>query len=384
MAAKCEGRRKRSRHGREDEAAQPRVLGGHGKRRSTAVLTCGACRKLSSQVPWASSGPADQRPCKSEELLDRGPADDACQSCWTMWRDAFAFVTWETFCKESNTNPKFQAKVDEAKAREGATDAPIRSGSVQGENTFRIEVREAVELVTEQELTHALNTRVLPKHMRSIPLLRVPSRRVGATAQTLAPEWEECYAFRDPEATRRKGSIVWTTGVVATKMVLPHERWNGHALAQWAAEVEATADQPKANAVHTSLRGLPTLIEFVSAKAKPKKRKGTLQRVGTDDADEGPRCRAAGVDTLRGEHSSSEHEFEEEEPDDELAAESYAAPLGCKTSATALREDVSLREWGGWLGLGVAVKTCRCLDALTRRYYPTVMSCGRFVRTHMV
>ena len=92
-----------------------------------------------------------------------GPADDACQSCWTLWRDAFAFVTWETFCKESNTNPKFQAKVDEAKASEGATEAPIRGGNVLGKNTFHIEVREAVELVTKQELTIALNTRVLPK-----------------------------------------------------------------------------------------------------------------------------------------------------------------------------------------------------------------------------
>jgi len=192
MAAKAEGRRKRSRQGREDEAAQPRVLGGHGRRRSTAVLTCGACRKLSSQVPWASSGPADQRPCKSEELLDRGPADDACQSCWTLWLGAFAFVTWETFCTESNTNPKFQAKVGEAKALEGATDAPIRGGSVLVEHTFHIEVRDAVELVAEQELSTVLNTRVLPNHMRSMPLLRVPSRRVGATAQTLAPEWEEC------------------------------------------------------------------------------------------------------------------------------------------------------------------------------------------------
>ena len=158
------------------------------------------------------------------------------------------------------------------------------------------------------------------------------------------------YAFRDPEATRRKGSIVWTTGVVATKMVLPQERWNGHALAQWAAEVEATADQTKANAVHTSLRGLPTLTEFVSAKAKPKKRKGTLQRVGTDDADEGPRRRAAGADTLRGENSSSEHDAEEEGPIDELATEGYVAPLGCATLAGALREGVSSREGGCGLG----------------------------------
>jgi hypothetical protein len=167
-------------------------------------------------------------------------------------------------------------------------------------------------------------------------------------------------------------------------MVLPQQKWNGHALAQWAAEVEATADATKAHTVRTSMRGSPTLTEFVSAKAKPKKRKGTLQRVGTDDADEGPRCRAAGADTLRGENSSSEHEFEEEEPDDELAAESYAAPLGCKTSAKALREDVSLTEWGGWLGLGVAAKTCRCLGSLAWRYYRTVTSCGRVGRTHMV
>ena len=335
--------RKRSRLLRENESTRSQLAGAPKKRRSAAVLTCGACRKLSSQVPWASDGHGDERPRSSPEPADMGPADDACQSCWTLWRDAFAFVTWETFCKESNTNPKFQAKVDEAKASEGATEAPIRGGNVLGKNTFHIEVREAVELVTEQELKIALNTRVLPKHMRSIPLLRVPSRRVGATAQTLAPEWEECYAFRDPEATRRKGAIVWTTGVVATKMLLPQQKWNGHALAQWAAEVEATADATKAASVHTSLRGLPTLTEFVNAKAKPKKPKGAHQG-GGNDPNEVARCKAAGAEALRGAESSSEYGADEEEPYDDAAFEGNAATLGAAALPGVQPEDVSPRE----------------------------------------
>ena len=257
-----------------------------------------------------------------------GPADDACQSCWTLWRDAFAFVTWETFCKESNTNPKFQAKVDEAKASEGATEAPIRGGNVLGKNTFHIEVREAVELVTEQELKIALNTRVLPKHMRSIPLLRIPSRRVGAAAQTLAPEWEECYAFRDPEATRRKGAIVWATGVVATKMLLSQQKWNGHALAHWSAEVEATADATKG-----------------------------AHHGGGNDPGEVARCNAAGAEALRGAESSSEYGADEEEPYDDAAFEGNAATLGAAALPGVQPEDVSPRE---------GVEFCWCLGVMVK------------------
>ena len=80
-------------------------------------------------------------------------------------------------------------------------------------------MREAVELVTEQGLKLALKTRVLPENMRSIPHLGAPFSRAATTTETLEPEWEERYEFRDGDATRRKGSIVWTASVVATKIV---------------------------------------------------------------------------------------------------------------------------------------------------------------------
>ena len=114
-------------------------------------------------------------------------------------------------CAQVAQNEAFRGVVKLAKAARASGQPLYPQQAVEEESSRHLEIRQAAQILNEDELRKALGTKRLPTHMKSIPTLTIQRERDkgGATLEGAA---EVVYCFLDPAHPYRTATLVTRRG----------------------------------------------------------------------------------------------------------------------------------------------------------------------------
>jgi hypothetical protein len=232
--------------------------------KAKAAEKCDCCKQLSTEKMWF----------KTVELSNNahGPVGSACRDCGSVHRTGFDWLPWPEFCERYKATEGFKDVVLGAiRALHG--DAQFPPQQVKRKIGSFLEVRQPAIVLTERQLCKALCTSKLPKHMKSIPQLRVP--RVASCTADIDGDMveEEVFAFKDPSRPYRCVDMVTVLGFEHTKDQMERQVWEqqGQALVQGRMHAESVRSNACALEAGSKMK-LKLLEDFLAVHVKKKKK----------------------------------------------------------------------------------------------------------------
>ena len=85
-----------------------------------------------------------------------------CEEWFAVWGDAFHWMAWDGFCAQVAQNEAFRGVVKLAKAARASGQPRYPQKAVQEESSRHLEIRQAAQILNEDELRKALGMKRLP------------------------------------------------------------------------------------------------------------------------------------------------------------------------------------------------------------------------------
>jgi hypothetical protein len=245
------------------------------------VLKCAKCSALSSQKRWFQTEQvADKRGHQIEQAV--GPS---CHDCGSLHAEGFSHLEFEEFCEKGEAELK--SAVEQASKVLGGDKPAFPASSVASFSRAFLELRNPVQVLNSKELKKALNVTRLPKHMRSIPKIKVPKKSMvkkGAKQKRASGKandeedsdagFETLFCFADPQQPYRTGSLVQVFGAGSTSDQMPKQLWDGQAAAVLQQVVAQQAADMRTEVIMDG-RQLQTLDEFLDQKRQSPRKTGS-------------------------------------------------------------------------------------------------------------